>query len=355
MTLQTIEGCKGALSKALQVWRVRVCPGYAQGTVAIEVPNREREVAGMRNMLESPGYVNADPDSLTFCIGKDIEGKKVFGDLAKTGNLLVAGCCGSGMSAFLNAMIISLIMKHSPGELRLILIDTWEVEFTVYGRLPHLLTGGIICDMDKAVAALDWVTRETERRHALFAKRRAEGQAVRDIDGYNASVTDRAERLPRIVLIVNELYRLTVAAKKEIEDRIGRIAGRGCAAGIHLVLATGWPSADVITDALQSAFPSRVALMVRTEEDSRRILGEKGAETLLGLGDMLYGFPGMDVPVRVQGARVSRADISCFCDIIREDNEACFDQAASDFINSGEKSGADGGAGKDSPKEAEPV
>ena len=356
VTVRTIEKYKDNLAMALQAGKgVSISPNFAQGTVAIEVPNRKRATVGMRNMLESPDYVNAKPDSLTFCIGKDIEGKAVSGGLAKMTHLLVAGTSGSGKSVFLNEIIISLIMKYSPEELRLILIDPKQVEFAVYDKLPHLMINEIIADPNKVIVTLNWAINEMEHRYTLFAQMTAMGTAVRNIDEYNASVTDRAERLPKIVLIVDELADLMLVAKKDIEDRISRIAAKARAAGIHLVLATQRPSVDVITGVLKSNLSSRFALSVASDVDSRVILDEKGAETLLGNGDMLYKTSSMNTPARVQGAWISGAEISRVCDFIRQNNEAYFDQSASDFINSGGKTDAEGGAGEDGPKEVEPV
>ncbi len=334
---------------------VNIYSNFSQGTVAIEVPNHKRSTVGMRELLTAEAYMNAKPGSLTFCVGKDVEGKAVCGSLTKMTHMLVAGATGSGKSVFLNELIISLIMKYSPEELRLILIDPKQVEFATYDKLPHLMINEIIADVNKAIVTLNWAINEMEHRYTLFRQQTSAGTAVRNIDEYNAAQTDKLNKLPKLVIIVDEVADLMNVAKKDIEDRISRIAAKARAAGIHLVLATQRPSVDVITGVLKSNLPSRFAFRVASDIDSRVILDENGAENLLGMGDLLYKTGSMFSVERVQGAWIDSPEIQRVCDFIRNNNEAYYDETVSNYINSGGKAPSEGSESGEDDGEVEPV
>ena len=336
------------------VGKINITSNFAQGTISIEVPNRNRSTVGMRTMLQAEDYINAKPGSLTFCLGKNIEGKPVCGSLVKMTHLLVAGTSGSGKSVFLHQLIVSLIMKYSPEEMRLILIDPKGNEFAAYRGLPNLMINEIISDVNRAIVVLNWLINEMEHRYTLFTQMTETGKVVRNIDEYNSTVAERTEKLPKIVVVADELADFMMQAKKDIEDRISRLAAKARAAGIHLVLATQRPSVDIITGVLKSNLSSRVALRVSSEVDSRVILDESGAENLLGMGDLLYKTGSMFFPERVQGAWISDKELQRLCNFIREKNEAYYDESVTQYIDSGGKTAADGGD-EEGDGEVEPV
>ncbi len=321
------------------------------GAISIEVPNSVRATVGVRSVMESEAFQNTKPTSLVFAIGKDVEGRPVCGDIVKMKHLLVAGATGSGKSVCLNAMLVSLISKYSPEDLRLILIDPKKVEFAIYNGIPHLMINEIISDAQKAVTALNWAIKEMERRYQLFESKTLAGMNVQNIDGYNACLTDGEEKLAKIVVVVDELADLMSVAKKDIEDRIQRLTQKARAAGIHLVLATQRPSVDVITGVIKGNLPTRIAFRVIQEVDSRTILDESGAQKLLGLGDMLYRTEGMFAPLRVQCAFLSSEEVQKAVMEIKERNESYFDESVAQYINnvnaSSEGSGAMAGDGDD--------
>ncbi len=303
------------------------------GSISIEVPNAKRATVGLKSILYAEEYANAKPGSLMFAIGKDIEGRNVCGNIVKMKHLLVAGSTGSGKSVCLNAMLISLICKYSPEEMRLILIDPKKVEFAVFSGLPHLMINEIISDPQKAVSALNWAVKEMERRYTLFEQKTLSGKNVHNLDEYNEALTEEEEKLPKIVIIVDELADLMTVAKKDIEERIQRLAQKARAAGIHLVIATQRPSVDVITGVIKGNLPTRFAFRTIQEVDSRTILDESGAEKLLGLGDMLYRTEGMFSCLRVQGAFLSSEEVQAIVDDIKKYNESYFDDSVSEYIN----------------------
>lgn len=303
------------------------------GAISIEVPNSVRATVGLRSVMTAPEFVNAKPNALAFAIGKDVEGRNVCGNIVKMKHLLVAGATGSGKSVCLNAMIISLICKYSPEEMRLILIDPKKVEFTVFDGLPHLMINEIIADAQKAVSALNWAIKEMERRYTLFEQKTRSGSNVHNVDEYNAALGEDEEKLPKIVIVVDELADLMSVAKKDIEDRIQRLAQKARAAGMHLVIATQRPSVDVITGVIKGNLPTRIACRVVQEVDSRTILDESGAEKLLGLGDMLFRTEGMYNCLRVQGAYIDSKEVQRIVDDIKSHNEAYFDKSIADYIN----------------------
>lgn len=312
---------------------VNVYPNYEDGVVSIEVPNKERQFVQLGCMLSGDTFVNAKSSSLMFTMGKDVANRKVYGDISKMIHLLVAGSSGSGKSVFLGSLIISLIYKYSPEELRLILIDPKMTEFVLYNGLPHLMINEIITDANKAVQSLNWAIGEMNRRYQLFEKMSRSGTYVVNLDQYNAQV-EKAERLPKIVIIIDELADLMLAAKKDMEDRIQNLTQKARAAGIHLIVATQRPSTDVITGVIKSNLPTRVAFYVATDVDSRVILDQTGAQKLLGKGDFLYTMPGLAAPVRVQSAFISPEESQRVVNFIKNNNEAYYDEEATAFINS---------------------
>jgi DNA segregation ATPase FtsK/SpoIIIE, S-DNA-T family len=307
---------------AISVRVVEVIPG--KSFIGLELPNEHRAVVGLRDVLESQRYAQArSPVSLA--LGKDISGYPVIVDLAKMPHLLVAGTTGSGKSVSINAMLLSMLFKATPEQLRLILIDPKMLELSVYEGIPHLLTP-VITDMKDAANALRWCVGEMDRRYKLMS-----ALGVRNLAGYNLKVTDAVkqgnpipapqwfigesgetaltEALPMIVVVADELADMMMVVGKKVEDLITRIAQKARAAGIHLILATQRPSVDVITGLIKANIPTRVAFQVSSRIDSRTILDQQGAEQLLGNGDMLYLPPGTGLPVRVHGAFVGDEEV----------------------------------------------
>ncbi len=329
---------------------VNVYANRANGTVSVDVPNATSATVGLRSLLYAPEYVNSKPGSLMFVIGKDVEGKPVIGNIVKMKQLLVAGTTGSGKSVCLHSMLISLICKYSPEDLRLILIDP-KGEFTIYEGLPHLMINEIISDAQKAVTALNWAIKEMERRYALFQQKTRSGVLARNIDEYNANLTEDEQKLCKIVIVVDELADLMSVAKKDIEERIQRLTQKSRAAGIHLVISTQRPSVDVITGVIKGNLPTRMALRVIQEVDSRTIIDETGAQKLLGNGDMLFRTEGMFNCQRVQGAFLSSKEVEQIVANVKANNEAYFDTEISDYINNPGQSGASSGDDMDDDAE----
>jgi len=303
------------------------------GAISIEVPNSKRATVGIGSIMNTPDYREKDPHKLTFVIGRDVEGRAVCRDIVKMTHVLVAGATNSGKSVCLNAMLISLICKYSPDDLRIILIDPKKIEFAPYEGLPHLMINEIISDTQKVIMSLNWAVKEMERRYALFETKTRSGCAVRNIDEFNDNRTEEEEKLAKIVIVVDELADLMSVAKKEIEERIQRLTQKARAAGIHLVLATQRPSVDVITGVIKGNLPTRMAFRVAQEVDSRTILDETGAQKLLGNGDMLFKTSGMFGCLRVQGAFVHSNEVDAVVNWIKENNEAYFDPEVADYIN----------------------
>jgi len=321
---------------------VNVYMNVEDGAVSIEVPNRKRQTVELGSMFIDDEYTKAKSTSLVFAMGKDIANRKVYGDVCKMTHLLVAGSSGSGKSVFLGCLIISLITKYSPDELRLILIDPKKTEFVLYNNLPHLMINEIITDHKKAVQSLSWAIGEMERRYSLIEQKTLSGTFVVNIDEYNANLEEGEEKLPKIVIIVDELADLMLNAKKDMEDKIQSLTQKARAAGIHLILATQRPSTDVITGVIKSNLPTRIAFTVATDVDSRVILDQSGAQKLLGKGDMVYTASGINTPVRVQSPFISSSDSQKVVNFIKENNEAFFDEAVTSFINNARSGGVEG-------------
>lgn len=326
---------------------VNIYPNFEDGAVSIEVPNKNRQYVQLGCMLTGEGFVKSKPTSLVFAMGKDVGNRKIYGDICKMTHLLVAGASGSGKSVFLRSLIISLIYKYSPDDLRLILIDPKKTEFVIYDHLPHLMINEIITDINKVIQSLNWAIGEMNRRYGLFEQKSRSGTYVVNIDEYNANLQQGEEKLAKIVIIVDELADLMLAAKKEVEDRIQNLTQKSRAAGIHLILATQRPSADVITGVIKGNLPTRIAFSVAAEVDSRVILDASGAQKLLGNGDLLYIMAGMNAPTRVQGASISSEDAQKVINYIKANNEAEYDETVSAFINNMKSQSDDGDGGGD--------
>ena len=277
-------------------------PGKA--AVGVEVPNKNRDVVSIRELIESAEFQNAK-SKLTVALGKDIVGNVVLADLKEMPHLLVAGSTGSGKSVCINSMIISLMYKASPDEVKLLLIDPKVVELNVYNGIPHLLIP-VVTDPRKAAGALNWAVSEMLKRYQLFAE-----NSVRDIEGYNklAETRDDMQKMPKVVIIIDELADLMLVAANEVEDSINRLAALARAAGMHLVVATQRPSVDVITGVIKANIPSRLSCKVTSLTDSRTILDQQGAEKLLDKGDVLFAPVGTPKPKRVQCAFVSDSEV----------------------------------------------
>jgi S-DNA-T family DNA segregation ATPase FtsK/SpoIIIE len=341
--LSKIEGLSSELAMALEVLRVRVvAPIPGKNAVGFELPNESRETVFLRELLTDESF-SKPSIKLPMALGKDIGGATRLVDLTKMPHLLIAGTTGSGKSVALNAMLLSLLFRHTPADLRLLLIDPKMVELGVYEGIPHLLLP-VVSDMSKACLALKWAVDEMERRYSLFAQ-----MQMRNLEGYNAKVArlkeqhaarspqekeaaaqrtsfaiqdeqvvvvadaadnpEPLEKLPLIVIVIDELADLMMVAAKDVETSIARLAQKARAAGIHLIVATQRPSVDVITGLIKANFPSRISFRVSSNHDSRTILGCNGAENLLGMGDMLVLPPGTSDLLRVHGAFVADEEI----------------------------------------------
>ena len=293
-------------------------PIPGKSAVGIEVPNDKIATVGMREMLESDEFKNAK-SPLTFVLGKDINGDARTCNLQKMPHLLIAGATNSGKSVCLNAIIISLVYRTSPDDVRLILVDPKCVEFTMYNNLPHLLLPNVITDGEKTLNALSWAVAEMERRYQLFQKTK-----TRNIDEYKVSsdvLEGRSEKIPFIVIIIDELADLLMTAKKEVEDKIMRLAQKARAAGIHLILATQRPSVDVITGTIKANFPSRITFALTSFSDSKTILDQGGAEKLLGKGDMLYKPSDAAEPRRIQGCYITGKEVDDIVEYVKDVNK----------------------------------
>jgi DNA segregation ATPase FtsK/SpoIIIE, S-DNA-T family len=323
------------LARALSLVSIRVVetiPG--KNYMGLELPNPKRQTVKLSEILGSQVY-NDSHSHLTLALGKDIGGNPIVADLAKMPHLLVAGTTGAGKSVGINAMILSLLYKAEPNDVRLILIDPKMLEMSVYEGIPHLLAP-VVTDMKQAANALNWCVGEMERRYKLMSK-----MGVRNLSGYNHKLADAEkkgeklpnpfsltpdapeplQKLPHIVVIIDELADLMMVVGKKIEELIARLAQKARAAGIHLILATQRPSVDVITGLIKANIPTRIAFQVSSKIDSRTILDQMGAETLLGMGDMLYLPPGSGLPARVHGAYVADDEVHRVVDHLKKQGE----------------------------------
>lgn len=302
-------------------------PGKA--AIGIEVPNKTQTAVYLREVIESDEFINAK-QKLAFALGKDIGGECVVGDLSKMPHTLIAGATGSGKSVCINSLIISILYKYSPQEVKLLMVDPKVVELNVYNGIPHLLIP-VVTDPKKAAAALNWAVNEMTRRYNLFAEK-----GVRNMDSYNALYEkgEIEEKLPYIIIIVDELADLMMVCPNDVEDYIGRLAQMARAAGMHLVIATQRPSVDVITGVIKANIPSRISFAVSSQIDSRTILDSAGAEKLLGKGDMLYYPVGESKPLRVQGCFISEDEVENVVEFIKNSSEESeYEESIIEHIN----------------------
>ncbi|EEO27261.2 hypothetical protein OFAG_00414 [Oxalobacter formigenes HOxBLS] len=332
----TIVNLARDLARSLSLVSIRVIetiPG--KNYMALELPNTKRQIVRLTEILSSKVYSDAS-SNLTIALGKDIAGNPVVADLARMPHLLIAGTTGSGKSVGINATILSLLYKADPNQVRLILIDPKMLELSIYEGIPHLLAP-VVTDMRQAAHALNWAVAEMEKRYKLMSH-----LGVRNLAGYNNRIADAEkkeekipnpfsitpdapeplERMPQIVIIIDEFADLMMVVGKKVEELIARIAQKARAAGIHLILATQRPSVDVITGLIKANIPTRIAFQVSSKIDSRTILDQMGAETLLGLGDMLYLPPGTGLPNRVHGAFVSDDEVHRVVSFLKEHGKA---------------------------------
>ncbi len=292
-----------------------------KNAVGIEVPNADKAMVTLREILETSAFTNAK-SKINVALGRNIQGESTCADLSKMPHLLVAGTTGSGKSVCLNTMIMSLLYNAKPDEVKLIMIDPKKVEFTVYKKIPHLLIP-VVSDPKKAAGALSWAVTEMDKRYALFAD-----NGVRNLQGYNTyALSNNLEKMPQIVIIIDELSDLMMAASNEVEDCICRLAQKARAAGMHLIVATQRPSVDVITGLIKANIPSRIAFAVKSQIDSRTIIDTQGAEKLLGNGDMLYCPVGLSKPVRVQGCYVSDDEIERVIEFVTSQGSVKYDDS----------------------------
>lgn len=322
-------------------------PGKA--AVGVEVPNQNVSVVKMRELIESATFQNAK-SKLSVALGRDISGQIVLADLAKMPHLLIAGSTGSGKSVCINSLIISLLYKASPDEVKLLMVDPKVVELGIYNGIPHLLVP-VVTDPRKAAGALGWAVTEMLNRYKVFADNN-----VRDLHGYNELVGDglvredgvKLERMPQIVIVIDELADLMMAAPNDVEDSICRLAQMARAAGMHLVIATQRPSVDVITGVIKANIPSRIAFAVSSQIDSRTILDGSGAEKLLGRGDMLFAPVGSSKPVRVQGCFVDDKEVESVTSYVKKKHDTEYDKSVIEEI---EKNAAESKAAKEEATE----
>lgn len=313
--LSKITGLSEDIAWKLAVPTVLVAAVPGKAAVGIEVPNTSVSTVSARELLESDKFKKAE-SKLAVCFGKDIGGNVVVGDIAKMPHVLIAGATGSGKSVCINTIITSILYKAKPDEVKLIMVDPKVVELGVYNGIPHLLIP-VVTDPKRAAGALNWAVQEMMKRYDMFA-----ATHVRNLEGYNKVCEKNGdEKMPKIVIIIDELADLMMVAAKEVEDSICRLAQLARAAGIHLIIATQRPSVDVITGLIKANVPSRIAFAVSSQVDSRTILDRGGAEKLLGKGDMLYYPAGRSSALRVQGAFVSDGEIEKIVDYIKENSE----------------------------------
>ena len=309
-----------ALSLGASGVRIAAIPDKIS-VVGIEVPNRAVSVVLARDVIDSPEF-RRSKSRISFAVGKDIGGSRIIGDIGKLPHMLIAGTTGSGKSVCMNSLIISLLYKAKPDEVKLIMVDPKMVELGVYNGIPHLLIP-VVTDPKKAAGALQWAVTEMMRRYRMMAD-----AGVRDLESFNkiAESSDEFEKMPQIVVVIDELADLMLVAAKEVEESICRVAQMGRAAGIHLVIATQRPSADVITGLMKANIPSRIAFAVASAMESRIILDTAGAEKLVGKGDMLYAPLGQGKPKRVQGCFITDDEVQSVVDFIKKNDAAQYSE-----------------------------
>ena len=352
---------------------MRIAPIPEKVAIGIEVPNKTNTMVPISDVLNSDAFKNAK-SHVAFCVGKDITGAPVVGNIGKMPHLLIAGTTGSGKSVCVNSMLISLLYKSTPEEVRLIMVDPKMVELGNYNGIPHLLIP-VVTDPRKAAGALNWAVGEMERRYKLFAdnqvrkledynalmrKKKAELEAAEPIvseDGEPAATPvpplDACQVLPEIVIVIDELADLMMVAAKEVETSICRIAQKARAAGMYLIVATQRPSADVITGIMKANIPSRIAFAVASQIESRIILDTTGAEKLIGKGDMLYAPLGEGKPQRIQGCFISNDEIENVIEFIKSTSTAEYNEEILEHIEKQAEAAESGGGGSFDPAEDE--
>ncbi len=348
--ISKITGLSDDIALNLAAAGVRIeAPIPNKAAVGIEVPNKVTETVTMREIVDSSAFRDAK-SKLTVALGKDISGQEMVFDIAKTPHMLIAGSTGSGKSVCINSIIISLLYKATPEQVKLLMIDPKIVELGAYNGIPHLLVP-VVTDPKKAAGALGWAVTEMLKRYQLFAN-----NGVRDLSGFNALAEQKEELepMPQIVIIIDELADLMMAAPNEVEDSICRLAQMARAAGMHMVIATQRPSVDVITGLIKANIPSRIAFAVSSQVDSRTILDQGGAEKLLGKGDMLFYPVGMAKPTRMQGCFVTDQERDQVIDFVKSDTISEYDDGIMDEIEKQavqeKEKGNDGGGFDDQDK-----
>ena len=331
-----------ALNLAAETIRIEA-PIPGKQAVGIEIPNKENEVVHFRDIIETEDFIN-HKSKLAFALGKDVAGNALVTDIAKMPHVLIAGATGSGKSVCINTLIASIIYKAKPSEVKLVMVDPKVVELSVYNGIPHLLIP-VVTDPKKAAGALAWAVQEMVNRYSLFASKN-----VRDIKGYNEALDKEGgmEKLPQIVIIIDELSDLMMVSPKDVEDAICRLAQMARAAGMHLVIATQRPSVDVITGIIKANIPSRIAFSVSSQVDSRTILDMAGAEKLLGKGDMLFYPAGAPKPVRVQGAFINDKEVEKIVDFLKANGDVTYNEEILEKIEQNNAQDADAGNGGES-------
>ena len=327
--VKKITGLADDIALSLAAQGVRIAPVPGKAAVGIEIPNGTKDMVTLREILSVPDFRNAS-SKLTFAVGKDITGNVILGDIAKMPHVIIAGTTGSGKSVCTRSIIMSILFNADPDEVKLILIDPKIVEFKVFDGIPHLLIP-IVVDVKKAAGALGWAVNEMMRRYTIFAD-----NGANDLKSFNelAEMDGDMDKMPQIVIFIDELADMMLVAKNEVEDSIQRLAQMGRAAGMHLVVATQRPTTDVITGIIKANIPSRIALSVKSQVDSRTIIDCAGAEKLLGNGDMLYMPIGASDPVRVQGCFASNKDINATLDFIKSQFDGTtYDKSIEEAVN----------------------
>lgn len=320
--LSKLTGCADDIALSLGASGVRIAavPGKIS-IVGIEVPNRSVTMVSLREVIDSPEFARAKSKS-SFAVGKDISGSCIVGNIAKMPHLLIAGTTGSGKSVCMNSIILSLLYKAAPEEVKLIMVDPKMVELGIYNGIPHLLIP-VVTDPKKAAGSLQWAVTEMMRRYKMMSD-----SGVRDLESYNSIMASEEDgkTLPQVVVIIDELADLMLVAAKEVEDSICRIAQMGRAAGMHLIIATQRPSADVITGLMKANIPSRIAFSVASAMESRIILDTVGAEKLVGKGDMLFAPIGIGKPLRVQGCFVADSEVEAVAEFVKQHYTPDYDE-----------------------------
>ena len=325
--INTIINLADDISRSMGVGAVRIAQIFGTQYLGVEVPNDVRESITIKELLSNQNF-KSTTHKIPICIGKDISGNIEVIDLSKTPHLLVAGTTGSGKSVFINTLLASLLYKFSPSELRLILIDPKMLELSVYNDIAHLLTP-VVTEPKKAIITLKWVCKEMERRYAMMNE-----EGTRSLEGYNQKISDH---LPYIVVFIDEMADLMMTAGKEVEHYVQRLAQMARACGIHLVMATQRPSVDIITGSIKANFPSRISFQVASKYDSRTVLGEIGAEQLLGNGDMLMTKNGGNI-IRYQSAFISDSEVNKLIKQIKINQEVDYLEELEAVINNNEES-----------------